>query len=237
MHKILKNDLLFSKFIWIFLITVIFLLMAVNFYFSKRKTDVSLIIDEYRYQLGDIIVDLDRREISFQGVVKKDNGKVQFLIYLQGYKWLEEHSAIVSHAKLSDLQKAIALLDWEIWEEIIQRSAGYILETKQQDRLSVMIKYKNKEVNARDLVIADDMLRFSDFIFPGSLYFDAIALEGGGQFTDCLQCPLFPVEQKILNASFIRESGESGYQINGHAFPGLGQVVDVLIRAQDISPE
>lgn len=233
MKSFFKNYFFGFNFLWFIFIIIIVAFFSVHFCTTRKKNDIPLVVNEQSYHFGDVFVDLSRREVSFEGIVRKSQGRVQFLIYLQGYKWLEEQSAIVSSAYLSDLQKAIALLDWKIWEEIIHRAAGYISETKQEDRLCVTIKHKNEEVPAGDLVVADDVLRFSDFIFPGSLYFDVVALEGGGQLTDCLQCPFFPIERKILSESFIRESGESGYDLSPSEFLKEENKVTIFIRVQD----
>jgi hypothetical protein len=41
-----------------------------------------------------------------------------YLLYAHGYGWLEEESAIVTDARLADVQKAIALLDWKLWDDL-----------------------------------------------------------------------------------------------------------------------
>ena len=55
--------------------------------------------------------------VSFSGKVAKTTGWVQFLVYVDGYKRLEDETAIIAEAKLKDLELSLTLLDWKYWNE------------------------------------------------------------------------------------------------------------------------
>jgi len=145
------------------------------------------------------------------------------LLYLQGYKWLEEESAIVSQANLLDLQQAIALLDWKLWDDLWYRKKG-------GEQLSMSLQWEEgedlKKVQAREVINTRDALGIEDLVFLGSPYFDPMVL-GSSSWTDCTICPLFPLEQKMLREEFRRESGQSGYEVN---LPPEGTRVTVIIE-------
>ena len=65
---------------------------------SAKRTDGGgeLISEDGVYFFGDVRVCMLKREIRFKGQVSKNEGRVQHLVYLDGYKWLKQESAIVS---------------------------------------------------------------------------------------------------------------------------------------------
>jgi len=81
----------------------------------KQKADEKIIEKD---RIGSVSVDTKNGEIWFKGKVFKDKSWVQHLVYLEGYKWLKDESAIIAAARLVDLQRAIAILDWKLWDEI-----------------------------------------------------------------------------------------------------------------------
>ena len=182
------------------------------------------------YQLGDIVVDSVKGEIRFDAEVQKREGWVQHLLYLHGYKWLKEESAIISEAKLADLQKAIALLDWRLWDELWYKK-NQKSKIKNQ-KLKLFVKWGEEEIAVQELVLTEDKghkLEIGDFIFLGSPYFDHIAFEAPPG-VDCRLCPIFPLEEKALREIFIRGSGQSGYELNSAPFPPQGTEVTIIIR-------
>ena len=189
---------------------------------EKEKARQPLMPKEGIYQLGDIVVDAVKGEIQFRAQVQKREGWVQHLVYLHGYKWLKEESAITADAKLADLQKAIALLNWRLWDKL------WYKKVKSRE-LAIFIKWNEKEVIAQELVRAEDTLGIEDLIFLGSPYFDHIALEASPG-VDCRLCPVFPLEEKALRESFIRESGQSGYELNSERMSSQGTEVTIIMR-------
>lgn len=169
---------------------------------------------------GNITVDITKKEIRFMGKVTKDKGWQQFLIYVHGYKWLKEKSAIVSEAKLVDLQQAIAALDWRLWNDI------YIKNIQSRD-LSLFIEYNNCRVSSEKLIVSDDKLSFQDLVFIGSTYFDAAVL-GNPPELSCDRCPIYNLEQEILNKKFIRKSNKTGYVVKN--MPPVGTEVTIIIK-------
>lgn len=213
--------------IWILVGVVVLSVISYNLILRRAKVTREL-AEEGKFRLREVSIDLEKGEIYFKGKVQKTEGWVQFLIYLRGYKWLKEESAIVSDAKLADLQKAIALLDWKLWDELWHR--------KTDEGLSLSIKWDREEVKAQELVLAEDRLRIGDFVFLGSPYFDQIALEAPPG-VDCKLCPVFPLEKKVLSELFVRESGRSGYELNPERMPAQGIEVTIVIKKGDSTLE
>lgn len=207
------------------LLLIVALLITINLiqhekrYISKETKDM--------YEMGDIRVNTKTREIHFTGKVYKNEGWVQFLLYAHGYKWLKEESAIVCGAKLADLQKAIAMLDYKIWDDL-----WFGRKTKRTKKLVLLLEWKEggllKRSEVGELVKTADPLWMQDLIFLGSPYFDGIALEASPA-TDCARCPIFSMEQKVLKEEFKRESGQSGYELNSSLLPPKGTEVTIII--------
>lgn len=168
-----------------------------------------------RWKGGEITLDTTRKEIGFRGFIQKDSGWVQHLIYLKGYKWLKEKSAIVCSVRLKDFQLTFASLDFYLWDSLWQR-----LTYKKRVKLFI------EGIPAESLVTVDEELGLGDFLFLGSPYFDGIALGGGYQ--TCEECPVFEVEKKALEKLFIRASGKSGYYLRTKNFPKKKEVKIVI---------
>jgi hypothetical protein len=198
---------------------------------EKEVPRPPLMPKEGLYQLGGVIVDTIGGEIRFDAEVQKREGWVQHLIYLHGYRWLKEESAITADVRLADLQKAISLLDWKLWDELWHRQNA---KCKMQNaKLVVFVKWDRRKIPAQKLVLADDKLEIGDFIFLGSPYFDHIVFDKPPD-VDCRLCPMFPLEQKALRELFIRESDQSGYELNSEGMPSQGTEVTVIIQISKI---
>lgn len=180
--------------------------------------------DEGVFTFGGVTVCKENSEISFYATVKKDEGWVQHLLYLHGYQWLKEQSAIVSDARLPELQHGLAVLDWALWDELWQG-----IDSDKAFDVRVYIEYEGVRVKADMLVDTDDDIHVGDLIFLGCPYFDAVAL-GTTAVVDCTLCPVFPLEQEALSERFVRENGESGYEINTRDMFEAGSQVQVIIK-------
>lgn len=180
--------------------------------------------DEGILSFGDVTVFKTNSEIRFYATVKKAEGWVQHLLYVQGYQWLEEQSAIVSQARLPQLQHAFAVLDWELWDELWQG-----IDSDRAFDVRVYFEHEGKRVKANSLVNTDDKIHAGDIVFLGCPYFDAVAL-GTIAEVDCALCPVFPLEQEALQERFVRENGESGYEINVREMFDSGSKVEVIIK-------
>lgn len=93
----------------------------------------------------------------------------------------------------------------------------------------LFIQWDKKETLAQELVSTKDALEIGDFLFLGSPYFDYIAL-GAPPGVDCRFCPLFALEEKALRDIFVRESAQSGYELNLERMPSCGTEVTIIIR-------
>lgn len=194
-----------------------FILIGISFFIKGKKQKVVETPGKEIYNLNGIFVDIKNKEIKFTSKVRKNKGEVMYLLYLDGYKWLKEKSAIVSESKLHSLQKAIAMIDWELWDD---------LWTKRINRnVDIFIKYNDKKVKASELLICEKELNVLDIIFLGSPYFDPVALGTGA--LNCAGCPLLPLEIKLIEEL----KGETTvYFLNSKLMPRIGKKVEVVMK-------
>ena len=202
------------------LLMLVAILVLIFHLAHKKKVDEKIIEKEGIYRIGNVSADTKKGEIWFKGKVFKDKGWVQHLVYLEGYKWLKDESAIIALVRLVDLQRAIAILDGRLWDELYY---------ERKSKMPIFVKWNGKEIPGHELVLAKDNLELGDFLFLGSPYFDYIAL-GAPPGVDCRLCPLFALEEKALRELFVRAKGESGYELNSERMPFQGTEVTIIIR-------
>jgi len=240
MKKEIKNLLIIFLLLIVGTVSVIYYNLYIqNNKIKKGETTVPEIIQEKAeeniYRIGNIVIDKNREEIRFSGKVAKTTGWVQFLIYVDGYKWLENEAAIIAKARLKDLQLSLALLDWKYWDEFyyMKRGEEIDFETKEMELLlSWKEDNKFKTIKAKETITikkTTDYLKLPGFIFLGYPLFDSIVLNSEPR-TSCLGCPFFPIEEKTLRQLFRRNSGESGYEINTEVMPPLNTEINIIIK-------
>jgi len=179
-------------------------------------------------RFGDVSVHTDSREIRFDGEVRQVEGHVLSLLHLAGYTWLQEEAAIVSPAQLADLQNAIAMLDWELWDRLWLREG-------RGEEVEVVIGWDGNQRNANDLLQSPHHLGLGDLVFLGSPLFDPLFLARCRQTVVCValnrpdRCPLSMLHESV-KAYFVRECGRSGYALNRERLPAVGDVVTINIR-------
>ncbi len=169
----------------------------------------------------------DRRIVSFDGRVLRDRGWVQFLLYAPGYEWLRDESAIETEVDLRQLQLALASLDWRLWDRLWAQGAdvpGIRVDIAYGDRAWTPGEFLAPE---EFLALEAQTIGFRHLLFPGSPYFDAVALRAGGP--PCSLCPVFPLEQAVLRQRFVRRDGRSGYELRTGALPRPGTRVRLTI--------
>lgn len=199
------------------------------------------IIEKNIYRIGNIIIDKNKEEIFFSGKVVKTTGWIQFLIYVDGYKWLEDETAIIAEARLKDLQLSLALLDWKYWNDFYYEKKAKDTDIKTPEiKWDLFIQWgesdKLKIIKSNEIVTTKDkkdLLKLHHFIFLGNPLFDQIALSNEPA-TSCQGCPFFPVEEKTLRQLFKRKSGESGYEINTEVMPPLNTKINIIIKKSKI---
>jgi deoxycytidine triphosphate deaminase len=242
MKKEIKNILIMFLLIIIGIVLVIYYnLYLKDNRIKKMKTTISEIIkeetEENIYQISNIVIDKNKEEIYFTGRVVKTEGWVQFLIYVDGYKWLEDEAAIISDARLKDLQLSLAFLDGKYWDEFyyMKKVEKVDIKTPETD-WEVLIQWKEdnkfKTIQANETIIIKDtneLIKLPHLIFLGNYLFDQIVLEGE-LTTSCQGCPLFSVEEKTLRKLFKRKSLESGYEINSEIMPPLNTKINIIIK-------
>jgi hypothetical protein len=246
MKKEIKNLLIIFLLLIMGTVSVIYYNLYLQNNKNKEKEMVipettQEIIEKNIYRIGNIIIDKNKEEIFFSGKVAKTTGWVQFLIYVDGYKWLEDETAIIAEARLKDLQLSLALLDWKYWDDFYYEKKAedtdikttgtkweFSIQWRENDKFK-MIK-PNEIVTTKD---KKDLLTLHHFIFLGDPLFDQIALSNEST-TSCQGCPFFPVEEKTLRRLFKRKSGESGYEINTEVMPPLNTEISIIIKKSKI---
>lgn len=243
MKKETKNLLIILLLLITGTISVIYYNLYLQNKSKKIETPTSDIIqeriEENIYQIGNIVIDKNKEEIHFSGRVVKNTGWIQFLIYVAGYKWLEKEAAIISEARLKDLQLSLALLDWEFWDEFYYMKRGEEIDFDTEE-IALLLRWKEdnkfQTIKAQDTIIIREIknsLKLPGFIFLGSPFFDPIVLDGK-LHDSCLGCPFLPVEEKTLRQLFNRKSGESGYEINNEVIPPLNTEINIIIKKSEL---
>ncbi len=240
MKKEIKSILVILLLLIMGTISVIYYnLYTQNNKIKKIKTTISEIIqeetEENTYRIGNIVIDKNKEEIYFTGRVAKIKGWVQFLIYVDGYKWLEGEATIISNARLKDLQLSLAFLDWKYWDEFYYMKRGEEIDFE-NDEMELLLHWKEdnkfKIIRASETIIIKDtkgLIKLPHLIFLGNPLFDQIAL-GNEPASNCQGCPFFPIEEKTLRQLFKRKSGESGYEINTEVMPPLNTKINIIIK-------
>lgn len=185
------------------------------------------------FHFGDVAVCVEAREIRFRGRVRQADKSVWFLIHVAGYQWLEEAAAIVSSVRLIDLQQAIALLDWQLWDRLWQRQ-----DQDYHQRVEVLIDWGGVMICATELIDTPYRLGISDLMYLGSPLFDSLFLARCEQAALCMalshrsQCPLF-ILHATIEEKFVRECGQRGYLLADERLPTAGTEITVTIRIPD----
>ena len=246
MKKEIKNLLAIFLLLIVGTVSVIFY----NLYLqnNKKKEEKTAIpettqetIEENIYRIGNIIIDKNQEEIRFSGKIAKTTGWVQFLIYVDGYKWLESEAAIIAEARLKDLQLSLALLDWKYWNDFYYEEKVEDTDIKNPEiKWNVSIQWREnnklKIIKSNEIITTKDnknLLELHYFLFLGDPFFDQIALSNEST-TSCQGCPFFPVEEKTLRQLFKRKSGESGYEIDSEVMPAINTEIDIIIKKSKI---
>lgn len=222
-HKILR---------WLILpVFIAGILIGISGHFGEQ-VQYQPVIPEAGVRFGDVIVDPAAGEIRFSGQIRQNEGWVRFLVYLCSYRWLKEEAGIISPAYLTDLQKAIALLNWQLWDQL------WFRETTGQE-IEVFLKWQGDKAEANELIELPYHLGMGDLIFLGSPFFDELFLARCTQTIVCValkqrpQCPLFFLQESV-EAKFVRACGGTGYRLDGERLPPPGTRVTVIIRVPNL---
>ena len=222
---------------WLLLFPVLIagILMGRDGHFDEQ-VPYQPVISEVGVRFGDVIVDPAVGEIRFPGQIRQNEGWVRFLVYLFSYRWLEEEAAIISSANLIHLQKAFALLDWQLWDKL------WFRETTGQE-IEVYLKWPGGgQAEANELIKLPYHLGVGDLVFLGSPLFDPLFLARCARTILCLAlkqghlCPLFFLQESV-EEKFTRADGAAGYHLNAERLPPPGTRVTVIIRVPDLQGE
>jgi len=207
------------------------ILVVIGDHFGEQR-QYQPVLPEAGVRFGDVIVDPAAGEIRFYGEIRQNEGWVRFLVYLCSYRWLKEEAAITSPAYLTDLQKAIALLDWQLWDQL------WFRETTGQ-KIEVYVEWIGGGMaEANELIRLPYHLGIGDLVFLGSPFFDPLFIARCTRTILCLalkqrsRCPLFLLQESVKE-KFTRVCGDTGYHLNPERLPPPGTRVTVIIRVPD----
>ena len=184
---------------------------------------------EKEYILGTIEVSHEEGVIRFPAKVMKNSGDAMFVLYVQGYRWMEKESAIVSGARLQDLQFSLASLNWQDWDDLWNRK-----KTEETAKYKLFVAWtkdgKNFRKQATELVQAkgEKDLYLWDLVFLGSPAFDDYITDDSA-YGECSRCPVFDIEKKTILGLLGDKKEEVGYNINSDNMPPQGSEVVIEI--------
>ncbi len=181
-------------------------LLFLSFFFitfliiKKSKKSIFYLVEK------NLIIDSVNKIIIFPGEINKKEGVVQFLINLRGYEWLNEKASILSNVSLVSLQRALAFLDWALWESLY-------IHKKLKRKISVLIIADEREIPVESLILAkENQLFILNLIFLGDPYWDNFILKESS--VNCEKCPLLEEEIRFINKIFPQR-----YLLNTKSFP------------------
>lgn len=159
-----------------------------------------------------IEIDKNNRTITFEAKLNLTNNEKYFLFYFQGYPWIKDYCIFVSSCELKDLQVAVALIDWELWDKIYTKKFSPHLEIKFLE--------DDKWLNLFEYI---ELKNFNSYqtIFWGNPLYDELVLKNtyNNNFI-CQSCNFLPLEQSniltgttSLNYKFTKKFKKDNFKI------------------------
>jgi hypothetical protein len=146
---------------------------------------------------------------------------------VQGYKWLEREAAIVSQARLADLQGAMATLDWRLWDFLWTGEGPS--DGKALPIVRMTLCWDEEEIDARQFLQGGERLEVQDLVFFGSPNTDPFVLGVDAQ-TPCASCPFLPIERSHVERLVRERHRQWSYELNSGSLPAAGTEVSVRIH-------
>jgi len=161
-----------------------------------------------------ISVSKEDKTISFDAEINYSQKEKYFLFYFNGYPWLKDYSIFISSTPLRELQTAIAILDWQLWDKIYTK--------KFSPKLKIEI-YTDTGWESLDNILLIKNFNSYQTIFWGSPVYDNIVLERSYATTKCSSCDFLPLEESLflkglvsLNYKFLKPLKKQNVKVKIH---------------------
>ena len=172
----IKNKMLFYSFLFILYILLHSFLPSC---IQKKQKNV----------FPTIFVSKEDRFIMFDTSINFSVKEKYFLFYFVGYPWLKDYCVFTTSSSLKELQTAIALIDWQLWDKIYTQ--------KYNPKLKIEI-YTDTGWISLDKVLQIKNFNFYQTTFWGSPIYDSIVLERNYTTNKCVGCDLLPLEESLF---------------------------------------
>ncbi len=137
-----------------------------------------------------------------------------FLFYFNGYPWLKDYCIFITSSPLRELQTAIAMIDWQLWDKIYAK--------KFSPKLKIEI-YTDTKWESLENVLSLTNFNSYQTTFWGSPIYDNIVLERSYTTNKCSGCELLPLEESLflkglvpLNYKFLKPLKKQKIKVRIH---------------------
>ncbi|MCX7957107.1 MAG: hypothetical protein N2643_04350 [Endomicrobia bacterium] len=136
-----------------------------------------------------ITIDKENRYIIFEATLNTTLNEKYFIFYFEGYPWLKDNCIFISSATLKDLQKAVANIDWQLWDNIYTKDHINKIKTE--------VFYDNKWQDLQNFIELKNFPIEQTF-FWGSYLYDSMILENKHITSKCSTCEILPLEKATI---------------------------------------
>ncbi|MEN3014127.1 MAG: hypothetical protein ABDH23_05920 [Endomicrobiia bacterium] len=142
-----------------------------------------------KHIFSQIEVDRFNKTISFKAYLNDTPSEKYFIFYFQSYPWIRDYAIFCSSAPLKELQTALALIDWELWNKIYTN--------KFSPQMEIKILHENQWFLIHEIMKLKNLNTYQT-IFWGLPGYDEVVLNDGYYVSRCSGCELLPLEQSLI---------------------------------------
>jgi hypothetical protein len=169
---------------------------------------------EQKNVFSTIFVSKEEKIIEFDVEPNFSPKEKYFLFYFNGYPWLKDYCIFISSSSLRELQTAIAMIDWQLWDKIYTK--------KFSPKLKIEIYTNTGWESLNDILLIKNFNPYQT-TFWGSPVYDNIVLERSYATTKCSSCALLPLEESLflkglvsLNYKFLKPLKKQKFKVKIH---------------------
>jgi hypothetical protein len=169
---------------------------------------------EQKNVFSTIFVSKEEKIIEFDVEPNFSPKEKYFLFYFSGYPWLKDYCIFISSSSLRELQTAIAMIDWQLWDKIYTK--------KFSPKLKIEIYTNIGWESLNDILLIKNFNPYQT-TFWGSPVYDNIVLERSYTTNKCSSCDLLPLEESLflkglvsLNYKFLKPLKKQKFKVKIH---------------------
>jgi len=169
---------------------------------------------EQKNVFSTIFVSKEEKIIEFDVEPNFSPKEKYFLFYFNGYPWLKDYCIFISSSSLRELQTAIAMIDWQLWDKIYTK--------KFSPKLKIEIYTDTGWESLDDILLIKNFNSYQT-TFWGSPVYDNIVLERSYTTNKCSSCALLPLEESLflkglvsLNYKFLKPLKKQKFKVKIH---------------------